>query len=218
MVELRLAAPRTQSPVDSKPFQTWAFPDGTLWAEFYRENGGYLLRFPHLADFRVSTAQLEVTGIPAPGVPEATSEHLYLNQVLPLVLSMQRTQDDEYLFDHCVNVALIGIATATQLGMRHDQVMEVGLGALLQDIGMLCVPKDIRLAARPLSKDEWLEIQRQPYHTLDALEKIRGFPAAVGYVGYQIHEQPDASGYPRQRTGMYVHPYAKIVAVAACDM
>jgi hypothetical protein len=74
-------------PVGRASFHTWAFPDGTPWTEFYRENGGYLLRFPDLADFRVSTDGLEVTGFPVPGVSEPTSQHLYLNQVLPLVLS-----------------------------------------------------------------------------------------------------------------------------------
>ncbi len=87
MVELILAAPRPQAPVDREPFHTWTFPDGTLWTEFYRENGGYLLRFPDLADFLVSTEVSKVTGFPLPGVSEATSQHLYLNQVLPLVLS-----------------------------------------------------------------------------------------------------------------------------------
>ena len=77
----------SRCPSVAHSFHTWAFPDGTPWTEFYRENGGYLLRFPDLADFRVSADGLEVTGFPVPGVSESTSQHLYLNQVLPLVLS-----------------------------------------------------------------------------------------------------------------------------------
>jgi hypothetical protein len=69
------------------PFHTWAFPDGTLWTEFHRADGGYLLRFPQLADFLVSADACTVTCIPVPEVPEGTARHLYLNQVLPLVLS-----------------------------------------------------------------------------------------------------------------------------------
>ena len=78
---------RHQTTVGRAPFHVWAFPDGTLWTEFYRANGGYLLRFPDLADFQVSADGLSVTCLPAPDVSEATSQHLYLNQVLPLVLS-----------------------------------------------------------------------------------------------------------------------------------
>lgn len=87
MVELHLQSARLQPPAAHPPFHTWTFPDGTLWTEFHRANGGYLLRFPDLADFHISADALHVTGFPAPEVSDATMQHLYLNQVLPLVLS-----------------------------------------------------------------------------------------------------------------------------------
>lgn len=87
MVELRIDRARLQVPLAFPPFHTWTFPDGMLWTEFYRADGGYLLRFPQLADFLVSADACTVTSFPAPEVPEGTARHLYLNQVLPLVLS-----------------------------------------------------------------------------------------------------------------------------------
>lgn len=89
MIDFSLLAARMQAPVAIEPFHTWTFPDGTLWTAFYRTNDSYLLRFPDLADFQVSADALHVTGFPAPGVSDATVQHLYLNQVLPLVLSKQ---------------------------------------------------------------------------------------------------------------------------------
>lgn len=89
MIDFSLLAARVQVPVAIEPFHTWTFPDGTLWTEFHRAAGGYLLRFPDLADFQVSADALHVTGFPAPGVSDATVQHLYLNQVLPLALSKQ---------------------------------------------------------------------------------------------------------------------------------
>jgi len=80
---------RPLDPVDEAPFHQWAFPDGTLWTQFFRQGAGYLLRFPDLADFEVSADGARVLGYPAPGVTSATVEHLYLNQVLPLALSRQ---------------------------------------------------------------------------------------------------------------------------------
>jgi len=75
--------------VDSAPFHEWTFPDGTLWARFYRTGGRYLLRFPELADFTVLADGHQVSARPAPGVSQQTIEHLYQNQVLPLALSRQ---------------------------------------------------------------------------------------------------------------------------------
>lgn len=89
MIDFSLLAARVQVPVAIEPFHTWTFPDGTLWTAFYRTNDGYLLRFPDLADFQVSADALHVTGFPVPEVSDATVQHLYLNQVLPLVLSKQ---------------------------------------------------------------------------------------------------------------------------------
>ena len=76
-----------QLPRTDKPYQQWAFPDGALWTQFYRDDQGYLLRFPLLADFSVSADGDRVVCSPAPGVTDTTQQHLYLNQVLPLVLS-----------------------------------------------------------------------------------------------------------------------------------
>lgn len=63
------------------------FPDGTPWTAFHRTEAGYLLRFPSLADFVISADAHAVTCLPVPEVSEATVNHLYLNQVLPLVQS-----------------------------------------------------------------------------------------------------------------------------------
>lgn len=88
MVRFEVAAERAQAPMPA-PFHAWDLPDGTPWTEFHREDGGYLLRFPALADFRVAADGATVICHPAPGTPGATTEHLYLNQVLPLALSKQ---------------------------------------------------------------------------------------------------------------------------------
>jgi hypothetical protein len=88
MVEgLLLQSARDQAPIASVPFHAWVFADGTLWTEFHRASGGYLLRFPDLADFKISSDGRSVTCFPAPEVLADTTQHLYLNQVLPLVLS-----------------------------------------------------------------------------------------------------------------------------------
>lgn len=89
MVDFRIAPPRPQSPLDASLFHEWVFPDGTLWTGFYRVEDAYCLRFPGLADFRLSQDGRQVQAWPVSGVSDATLQHLYLNQVLPLALSKQ---------------------------------------------------------------------------------------------------------------------------------
>ena len=89
MSVLRLEASQPQVVVEGLPFHEWTFPDGTLWTQFFRTETGYLLRFPDLADFQVSQDGRSVICSPAPDVADATARHLYLNQVLPLMLGKQ---------------------------------------------------------------------------------------------------------------------------------
>jgi len=133
--------------------------------------------------------------------------------LLPAIVAEQRVQE-EYLYDHCTNVALLSMAVGAQMGMNREQVVEMGLGAMLQDVGMLRVPESIRFNRGTLTPDERFEVLRHPVHTLDLLERIPGLSAAMRIIGYQAHERDDGSGYPRRRSGMFIHHYAKIVAIA----
>jgi len=87
VVNFDLVSARFQAPLHHTPFHQWVVSDGTLWTQFFRTDNGYLLRFPDLADFRISADGLNVTCSPVPDVTEATTQHLYQNQVLPLALS-----------------------------------------------------------------------------------------------------------------------------------
>ena len=88
-VSLRTLDARDQSVLTDEPFHKWTFPDGTIWTSFHRQDTGYLLRFPYLADFQVDPDGESVVAWPTHGTSAGTVEHLYLNQVLPLALSRQ---------------------------------------------------------------------------------------------------------------------------------
>ena len=89
MIRYSVEPGRPQRRVGTKPFHRYTFADGTVWTEFYRSGGGYLLRFPDLADFEVSASGDTVVAYPATGTDAATIEHLYINQLVPLALSRQ---------------------------------------------------------------------------------------------------------------------------------
>lgn len=89
MIRYSVKRPRPQTAVGTEPFHRYTFDDGTVWTEFYRLDTGYLLRFPDLADFKVSADGEAVTAYPAKDTDEATVEHLYINQLVPLALSRQ---------------------------------------------------------------------------------------------------------------------------------
>ncbi|MCZ6697917.1 MAG: hypothetical protein O7D94_03180 [Planctomycetota bacterium] len=132
--------------------------------------------------------------------------------LLPAITGI-REAGEEYLFIHSVKVAMLSITAGEALGLSGSQLMELGIGAMLMDIGMLKVPQDLRLARRDLNTRERCEIQRHPTYTLDMLEKMAGITPSMMYVGYQSHERSDGSGYPRKRSKMLMHTYARIAAI-----
>ena len=89
MIRYTLMPPQQQTPIDSSPFHQYIIDNDTVWTDFHRTDGGYLLRFPDLADFEVSTDGTEIVALPACGADDATVEHLYINQMRPLALSRQ---------------------------------------------------------------------------------------------------------------------------------
>lgn len=118
-----------------------------------------------------------------------------------------------YLFDHCVNVAVLSMSIGAQLGMSREQILTVALGAVFQDVGMLRVPRTIRFAPREVSSEERGEIERHPICSVAYLDLIRGLPPAARLISYQISERINDSGYPRERSNL---PPGILCMLAGC--
>ena len=125
-----------------------------------------------------------------------------------------KSSEGDYLFHHTLNVCLLAINIAAAAKYSERQILEIGTGALLHDAGMLLVPDHIRFKKGRLSKDEWFEVQKHAILGLHLLEKIAGLPESVLYIAYQTHERENGKGYPKQRTGRFIHSYAKVVQIA----
>ncbi len=118
------------------------------------------------------------------------------------------------LYRHGIKTALLSMTLATQMGFGEDQVTDAGVAALVHDLGMLKVPPHIRAAQRRLTPVEWQLVREHPTHTLNILDKLTGVNDSVKTAAYQVHERCDASGYPRHRHAQFIHPMAKVIAVA----
>ena len=89
MIRYSVETAQEQRGIEAEPFHQYVFDNGTVWTEFYRIAGHYLLGFPGLADFEISVDGEWVKGYPAVETDEPTLEHLYINQLVPLALSRQ---------------------------------------------------------------------------------------------------------------------------------
>jgi HD-GYP domain-containing protein (c-di-GMP phosphodiesterase class II) len=120
----------------------------------------------------------------------------------------------EYVCIHAINTSILAINIATALKMDEHQVREIGIGALLHNIGMSMVPDRIVNCDRKLDPSEHIDIQKHIGYGLYLLDQFNGLPASTRVIMYQNKERADGRGYPRRRAASIIHLYAKIVAVA----
>lgn len=121
---------------------------------------------------------------------------------------------DSYLYTHSLNVAIYTITLGIAKGYNYKELYELGLGALLHDIGKTQIPQGILNKPGPLTEEEFSEMKKHPDYGFEMMRQVSGFPLLAAHILYQHHEHCDGSGYPRGITGDKIHDFAKIVAVA----
>lgn len=123
---------------------------------------------------------------------------------------------DNYIFTHSLNVAIYSLGLGLQLNYSEQRLIEIGLGAILHDVGKLMIPLEILNKPDRLTEEEF-EIMKS--HTTTGFQFLKDLPnisLMTAHCALSHHERLDGSGYPRGITGEYIHPYAKIIGV--CDV
>lgn len=117
------------------------------------------------------------------------------------------------IFNHSVNVCMIGMAFARFLGLPPDTVLQLGNAGMLHDLGYAAIPHNILRKPDRLNNEEWRVVRQHPvkaYHQL----------MAVATVSYDVlaavrhhHENWDGSGYPAGLNGERIPRLARILRV-----
>lgn len=121
---------------------------------------------------------------------------------------------DDSTFAHSVNVCILSIMTGITLRYNDLKLKELGMGALLHDVGKTRVDKNILNKADDLSKEEYREIKKHAQYGFDILRQYKDISLLSAHVAYQHHESWNGKGYPRKLCKEEIHEYARIVAVA----
>ena len=130
-----------------------------------------------------------------------------------LLLSAVKSYD-EYTYFHMVNVCLLSVALGQLVGLRRDQIMVLGLGGLLHDIGKVFVPQEVLSGTGRLDEEQWRLVQRHPVDGAGMLLATGdGLYHPAASILLEHHAAYDRSGYP----GLHEHGPSvpsRMVAVA----
>lgn len=114
----------------------------------------------------------------------------------PLLTLVPLRNMDEYTFTHSLNVCLLNLAQATALGIEGQLLHDIGLSAMLHDVGKLFIPDDVLNKPGKLDKDEWALMQEHPVRGAEYLLDNPGVPRMAVINAYEHHLRYDLRGYP----------------------
>ncbi len=120
---------------------------------------------------------------------------------------------DEYLYSHSINVCTLMVAFGKHLGFDSQLLREVGVGALLHDIGAINVPINILTKEGELTGEEFNVIKGHVQYGRSILEKTEGITETSIITAYQHHERSDGSGYPNGLKGDKISYAGQAIAI-----
>jgi HD-GYP domain-containing protein (c-di-GMP phosphodiesterase class II) len=130
-----------------------------------------------------------------------------------MMMLMDMQAVDHYLYSHSLNVCIY----TTMLGLAHgyqgEDLLTLGLGALLHDIGKTQIDMQVLLKPGKLDERELAEMRRHAEIGYLLLKDEPNIPLIAAHCAYQHHERINGSGYPRGLQGDEIHEFAKWIAI-----
>lgn len=121
---------------------------------------------------------------------------------------------DNYTYSHSLNVSLISLAVGMAMGLSRKELVGLGTGTLLHDIGKVYVDKRILLKNGPLNDEEFEVIKKHPRYGYDYITSRYHFPFGHCFAILDHHEKYNGSGYPNRKKGEEISLFGRICAVA----
>jgi HD-GYP domain-containing protein (c-di-GMP phosphodiesterase class II) len=118
-----------------------------------------------------------------------------------------------YQIAHTLTSTIIALTIGVFLKLPDDQLIELGVAALLHEIGMTKLPSKVNINKRDLTLEDRRAILTHPILSYNLLTTSK-FPPAVCTAVLQHHERENGSGYPQKLTGDQIGLYAKIIGVS----
>lgn len=116
--------------------------------------------------------------------------------------------------DHVLRTTELAVATGDAMGLDSEALRQLGLSALLHDIGKLNIPDSILNKPEALSEAEYAIVKRHPAYGAKLVSETK-ILASIAPAIRAHHERMDGRGYPDGLVGSQIPLHARIVSV--CD-
>ncbi|MDO9528570.1 MAG: HD domain-containing phosphohydrolase [Syntrophales bacterium] len=127
--------------------------------------------------------------------------------------SVHLDYEEEYLISRLPNILVCVLKIGQSMGYSKTELLELGLSALLYDVGMFVVPENIIKKEGKLNDYEVSLVRKHVEMGRDILFPLRNDHPWLHRVAYEHHERENGQGYPRGLKGDEICEYAKIVGI-----
>lgn len=131
-----------------------------------------------------------------------------------LLLAPVRSAERAF-YVHSLHVALLALAQARSLGLGGVVLHEIGMAAMLHDVGKLSLPRELRERRGRLGDEDWERMKLHPELGAARLAATEGVPGLAVLVAYEHHLRWDGKpSFPRPSTPRTPNLASRITAVA----
>ncbi|MBI5194383.1 MAG: HD-GYP domain-containing protein [Nitrospirae bacterium] len=121
---------------------------------------------------------------------------------------------DNYTFVHSVNVSILAVSFGRQLNLSKSQLMNIGLGGLLHDIGKTQIPESILNKPGKYTVEEYNIMKRHVSLGVELLNKHDNIPHDAMLFTAQHHERYNGTGYPQRLYGEKISLIGRIGSIS----
>jgi len=121
---------------------------------------------------------------------------------------------DEYTFTHGLHICILSIAVGWAIALENDLLRDLGVSALLHDVGKIHVPLEVLRKPGALTEEEFALVRRHPVDGALILAAQEAVPDVAPVVAFEHHLQPDLRGYPQLTRPRELNLFSLIVGIA----
>ncbi len=132
----------------------------------------------------------------------------------PLLALVPLREMDEYTFTHSLNVCILTLAQGMSLGFEGQLLHDLGIAALLHDVGKQFVPDEILNKPGKLQEEEWESMRQHAIRGAEYLLNNPGIPRLAILCAFEHHMKYDMTGYPKVPRGWQTNLCSQITMIS----
>lgn len=141
-------------------------------------------------------------------------EYLLENKDINSTFLMELKTFDNYTFIHSLNTCVLALFFGINLNYTRNMLLDLGMGALLHDIGKTKIPTEILNKKGRLTDAEFDIMKKHPVYGFDIVKNMKDLSDRGKFIVLEHHEKYDGTGYPLGLKGEKISKFARIACIS----